>query len=354
MRVSFSTIFNNYLRMKKIFIFIGVLYFITSCLESEDSGDYEGYYSNFKNANEATELTIFNKYLESHPELNANTLDSIYEGLYVQTIKEGIGKKVVSTDSILYCIKGTFLRSDTVWHTDYIETTGYEPLPKPQKVYSTNNVFAVKRALLKMKVGGKSRVTSLSRYAFGYGSNIFGIPQYCSNIWDIEVLGASSDTSIHITKVYEKEVETRVKLKLKEKGGIVKYIETDPTNKKDTMTYFIYNEGNTSKKPITGDIVEVSYKGFYENGALFDSDTVNYKYFRIDKGGFINGFNLSVAQIGEGGHLVCIIPPRLAYSNASSDIPNFTPIMFDIKLVRVERDNIKSIVLTKNSMLLKK
>ena len=93
--------------------------------------------------------------------------------------------------------------------------------------------------------------------------------------------------------------------------------------------------------PHKGDIVTVHYEGRFENGERFDSSyernsPLQYKY---GTGCVIRGFDMALAQIGEGGKMTVKIPPDLAYGKrgAGGVIPPNSSLIFDLELMKVEK-----------------
>jgi FKBP-type peptidyl-prolyl cis-trans isomerase len=80
---------------------------------------------------------------------------------------------------------------------------------------------------------------------------------------------------------------------------------------------------------VSGDIVSVSYTGYYLTGNIFDKSSD--LSVTIDSDGVVAGFEAAVKQLKVGEKCTVLIPSPYAYGIAGSgSIPPFTPIIFDI------------------------
>ncbi len=94
-----------------------------------------------------------------------------------------------------------------------------------------------------------------------------------------------------------------------------------------------------------GDTVSVLYVGQFQDGTVFDSSEMHGNQpltFVLGSQGMIAGFQIGVNTMKEGGERLIAVPPQLAYgaeevkdANGKVVIPANTPLVFDIKLVKV-------------------
>lgn len=109
----------------------------------------------------------------------------------------------------------------------------------------------------------------------------------------------------------------------------------------------------SAKKPETMDSVFVDYVGKFFDGRVFDTSIESvarennifspqrpYRPFGyvFGVGQTIPGFDFAVSQMDEGDKVTVFIPSLYAYgSQGTTGIPRNTPLMFEIKLLRVKR-----------------
>ncbi len=91
------------------------------------------------------------------------------------------------------------------------------------------------------------------------------------------------------------------------------------------------------RKPKSGDRVMVHYKGWLDNGKVFDSsyDRGEPATFGVEQ--VIPGWTEGLKLIGEGGMLELEIPSELAYGarGAGKDVPPNATLHFQVELLKV-------------------
>ncbi|GEM_PF-2508785 len=91
------------------------------------------------------------------------------------------------------------------------------------------------------------------------------------------------------------------------------------------------------------DTVEIRYSGFFLSGIKFDSnltypDPLRFVLWDNSYVSLIDGFHDAVSYMKEGGEAFVILPSWLAYgSGGSGNIPGYTPIIFELELVKIDR-----------------
>ena len=96
--------------------------------------------------------------------------------------------------------------------------------------------------------------------------------------------------------------------------------------------------GNSDKAAMKGHRVKVKYVGKLQNGKIFDQTKKNKTFqFRIGAGEVIEGWEIGVEGMREGGSRRLRIPPSLAYGEqgAGKTIPKNATLWFDITLVSI-------------------
>jgi FKBP-type peptidyl-prolyl cis-trans isomerase len=105
---------------------------------------------------------------------------------------------------------------------------------------------------------------------------------------------------------------------------------------KTGLKYIILKKGE-GKKPLSGDLVKVHYKGELLDGTVFDS---SYKRdqpieFKVGEGQVIPGWDEGIMLLDKGDKARFIIPSHLAYgeNGAGGVIPPNATLIFEVELV---------------------
>ncbi len=101
--------------------------------------------------------------------------------------------------------------------------------------------------------------------------------------------------------------------------------------------YYIINEEGTGDRPTVSDDVTVHYSGYLTNGSIFDSSYDRGERASFPLRGVIQGWQIGIPKIKEGGSCKLIIPSHLAYgaNSPSRSIPENAVLIFDIELFEV-------------------
>ena len=102
------------------------------------------------------------------------------------------------------------------------------------------------------------------------------------------------------------------------------------------LRYTITKAGN-GQFPKTGSDVVVNYTGKSLNGNVFDSNTNGGFSFPLGQGRVIQGWDIGIALLSEGGKATLYIPSGLAYGTRGSGrsiAPNEV-LIFDVELVEI-------------------
>lgn len=117
----------------------------------------------------------------------------------------------------------------------------------------------------------------------------------------------------------------------------------ESTALRDTVTasglHFVDIVRGTGAVPHTGDVAEVHYTGWLEDGTKFDSslDRGEPLQFVLGRGYVIAGWDEGIALMRQGGKARLIILPDLAYGERGYPgvIPPNATLTFEVELVRV-------------------
>ena len=103
------------------------------------------------------------------------------------------------------------------------------------------------------------------------------------------------------------------------------------------LQYKVKTEGKGAK-PAATDTVTVEYEGRLIDGTVFDSSAKNGAPATFPLNQVIPGWTEGVQLMGEGGEYTFYIPAKLAYGpNSTGLIPGNSTLVFDVKLVKVEK-----------------
>ena len=134
----------------------------------------------------------------------------------------------------------------------------------------------------------------------------------------------------------------------KNDNEIIEYIETYNLDAKKSSTglYYVIDEPGTGKEANPNSYVNVSYKGQFINGDVFDETDSNGIYLHLQQ--VILGWAEGISYFKEGGSGKLLIPAHLAYGNSSNgNIPGGSVLIFYIELIEVY-DDIESLYKSKN------
>ncbi len=104
------------------------------------------------------------------------------------------------------------------------------------------------------------------------------------------------------------------------------------------LEYAIIRQGKSKGRRATrGRLVTVNYKGWLNNGKVFDSSYNKRPFtFRLGTGQVIAGWDQGVKNMREGEKRRLKIPPSLGYGNKKTGpIPPNSTLNFDIELIVV-------------------
>ena len=121
-----------------------------------------------------------------------------------------------------------------------------------------------------------------------------------------------------------------------DQGLIEDYVNSNSINASKHSTglwYEIIKSGN-STMPVATSKVSVDYEGYFLDGNQFDAGN-DIEFFLSQ---VIEGWQIGIPLIGEGGEILLIIPSHLAYGdNQVSGIPNNSVLAFEVKLHTVSK-----------------
>jgi len=144
-------------------------------------------------------------------------------------------------------------------------------------------------------------------------------------------------------------------LKVAEASGIQKYVADQKLTVKTTLSglKYVVTKPSLKPKPVNGDTVFVNYVGHTLEGKVFDSSVEavakmsglqqpgrTYEPIKVTlgQGQVIKGWDEGLLLLNEGSKATFVIPSALAYGpqGAGDDIKPFTPLVFELELVKVK------------------
>jgi len=101
--------------------------------------------------------------------------------------------------------------------------------------------------------------------------------------------------------------------------------------------YYVINEEGSGERPQVSDEVTVHYSGYLTDGTIFDSSYDRGEKITFPLSGVIQGWQIGIPLIKEGGSCKLMIPSHLAYgaNPPSRSIPKNAVLIFDIELFTV-------------------
>jgi len=106
--------------------------------------------------------------------------------------------------------------------------------------------------------------------------------------------------------------------------------------KQPSGLYYLEVVAGTGISPVRTDSAYVNYTGKFLDGTIFDSNSTRGKLFGCIVGADIVGFDEGLTRMKVGGKSTLLIPSSLGYGAAGTyGMPGFTPLLFDIELVKV-------------------
>ena len=142
-----------------------------------------------------------------------------------------------------------------------------------------------------------------------------------------------ADENVVVTRTKQEQLEldlTRIQGYINE-NNLTGFSSTDKG-----LYYKIMEAGNTTF-PANGDTLSVDYIGELLDGSEFDRSNTDQPFeFVLGQGQVIEGWEIGLSKIDEGGSGILIIPSVLGYGSAiTSSIPENSVLIFRIDLIDI-------------------
>lgn len=126
-----------------------------------------------------------------------------------------------------------------------------------------------------------------------------------------------------------------------EQQKIDDYLADNPNlnfDKKASGLYFLELTPGTGTIPEAHDTAFITYTGKFLDGQIFDTNVGKPNYvFPVGEGVNIVGIDEGISYMKPGGKALMLIPSKLGYGSIGSYfIPGYTPLLFEVTLVKVE------------------
>ena len=130
-----------------------------------------------------------------------------------------------------------------------------------------------------------------------------------------------------------------------EKDQIQDYLKSNPNlsfDLKPSGLYYVTIQAGTGITPVKNDTAYLKYTGRFLSGNIFDTNISETKIdtliVPVDEGWMIQGFDEGITYMKVGEKAQLLIPSKLAYGPTGYYmIGGYTPLLFDLELVKVKR-----------------
>lgn len=153
-----------------------------------------------------------------------------------------------------------------------------------------------------------------------------------SRLWLLSALMIALLSSCFSPDNLEKEENLKIQSYVSEHGDV-------PYVLKSSGLYYADITVGTGIKPVAHDTAYIYYNAMYLSEVVFGTNigTKDTLIAPINEGFLIAGFDEAITYMNEGGKAMAVVPSYLGYGNNSYYFPAYTPIVFDIRLVKVKR-----------------
>ncbi|MBK7627544.1 MAG: FKBP-type peptidyl-prolyl cis-trans isomerase [Bacteroidales bacterium] len=128
-----------------------------------------------------------------------------------------------------------------------------------------------------------------------------------------------------------------------EEDQIQDYLKSNPNlsfEQKPSGLYYVTIQQGTGIIPVKHDTAYIKYTGRFLSGNIFDTNvgTNDTLSVPVDEGWMIQGFDEGITYMKVGEKAQLLIPSKLAYGPTGYYlIGGYTPLLFDLELVKVKR-----------------
>jgi FKBP-type peptidyl-prolyl cis-trans isomerase len=138
-------------------------------------------------------------------------------------------------------------------------------------------------------------------------------------------------TSCLSTEKFEKEEVLRIQSYLSAHSDI-------SFGLKSSGLYYADIVVGTGAHPVTNDTAYIMYTGTYLTETIFSTNigTTDTLISPVGVGNLLSGFDEAITYMNAGGKSKIVVPSELGYGNTGWYFPAYTPLVYDIYLVRIK------------------
>lgn len=236
---------------------------------------------------------------------------------YTLTKSLPTAQKVNDGDSIIVHFQVKLLNGNVVDTTSKIRN-----MPDKYLINTESILPGLEDVLRLMREGEEATIIIPSYRALGSNSTS-KIPPYSVLIYEIQLVEVKSE-------------EEQIAAYIAQKGITV-------TETKDNVRRFLTSAGSPNTKPLDGQELRICYTGRLLNGTRFDQNLDSTFRVFLAQTGLITGFTTALRMMNEGEKATFIFPSSVGYGRqgAGSSIPPYAPLLFELTLVKSERQQLK-------------
>ena len=147
------------------------------------------------------------------------------------------------------------------------------------------------------------------------------------------IISSCTEEESSVTRTKQEQLE----LDLARIQGYINENNLSGFSSTDNGLYYKIVEAGNAKFPANGDTLSVEYIGELLDGSEFDRSNTDQPFeFILGQGQVIEGWEIGLTKIDEGGSGILIIPSGLGYGSAiTSSIPENSVLIFRIDLIDI-------------------
>lgn len=309
------------------------MYFDIKLLKRYTNEEYKDMLATKKAETEAEQNEKLRIYLET----NMIDIEPLESGLFFIPIKEGKGKRPDTGDMCKVFLEVKELNGDLLF-------SNFGGNPVDVEFGKGFDTEGFRQGLGMLRVGGKADL--IVPYTIGVGTTgREAVEPYSTLLYTIQLENIISVEQVKKERAERKkaqEIENE-RMKKAEEDKIKEYIVKNNITEKQRASglYIVLKQAGGGKMPVEGDKVKVHYSVYNLEGELLQSskDKGEPYEFVVGKGMVIKAWDEAIVNIKPGSLVQLIVPSKLAYGSRGSgkDIPPYTPLIFDIELIEVDK-----------------